>query len=86
MSFQERYKPVPIGVNATIPITADQPGMCGFACITSGTLTVVNNYGTTIINAIPVTAGTYLPLPFALETGQKGSVTTAGGASGTIGF
>ena len=86
MSFQERYKPVPIGVNSVVKINADQPGMCGFACITAGTLTVVNNAGTTIVAAIPVSAGTYMPLPFGLESGQLGTVTTAGGASGVIGF
>ena len=86
MSFQERYKPVPIGVNATIKINPDQPGMCGFVCVTAGTITVVNNAGTTIVNAAPVAAGTYLPLPFGLESGSSGTITTAGGASGTVGF
>lgn len=86
MAIQERYKPIPMAVNSTYAIPASLQGIGGFLCITSGTLTLVNNAGTTIVNAVPVTAGSYLPMPFALEAGQSGSITLAGGASGVVGF
>lgn len=78
----ERYNPEVVGVNATITLTADSIG--GFLCVTSGTVTVVDARGTTVVNALPVTAGGYYPIPFYLE-GAGGTVTTAGGASGTVG-
>lgn len=84
MIIEERYKPVVVGVNSTYTIPDGVQAIAGFACVTSGTLTVVNQRGVTILNAIPVTAGVYLPLPFYLETGSGGRATTAGGASGTL--
>jgi hypothetical protein len=81
MAIQERYSPVVIGANATVTIR--NIGIGGFLAKTAGTISVVDSYGVTIINAHPVAAGTYYPLPFSL--GQEGGTfTTAGGASGTI--
>lgn len=87
MVITERYQPLPLAANSTTLIRSDHIG--GFLCTTSGTITVVvnNDIGTgttTIINALAVTAGVYYPLPFYLgKTG--GSITTAGGAIGTLG-
>lgn len=86
MVIEERYKPSVVGVNTTIPIPASVVAAGGFLCITSGTVTVVNQTGGTLIAALPVTAGFYYPMPFNLESGNKGTVTTAGGASGVVGF
>lgn len=88
MKIQERYTPVVVGVNATVPLRGNSLG--GFLCKTAGTITVLDHSGNTIINAHPVTAGVYYPLPFVLSTGFIGdsglaSFTAAGGASGTIG-
>ena len=85
-NVKERYAPVVIGVDSTVVITSDSVG--GFLAKTSGTLTITRNNesGTTtvIVNAVAVTAGIYTPTPFFL--GYHGAtVTTAGGASGTLG-
>ena len=87
MVIQERYNPVPVGANSTVTIYGNNIGC--FVCTTSGTLTVVSNAydgkpQTTIINALAVTAGVVYPLPFFLGT-NGGTVTTGGGAVGTIG-
>lgn len=86
MYIEERYRPSVIGVNATIKIPAGIQGIAGFLCITAGTVTVVNHKGVTIVNALPVTAGVYHPIPFFLDNGEAATVTTAGGASGTVGY
>lgn len=78
-AIQERYQPVSIGVNGTARIGTF---LGGFLALTTGTLTVTAN-GATLINAVPVTAGSYLPMPFI--TGDPAStVTLAGGASGVV--
>lgn len=82
MDVKERYNPEVIGVNATVTLTADAVG--GFLAKTAGTITVVDGAGTTIVDAHPVTAGGYFPMPFFLQR-AGGTVTTAGGASGTLG-
>lgn len=79
---QEQYKPVVVGVSTSVTVTT--AALAGFLAITAGTLTVVNASGTTVINAFPVTAGVYYPLPFVMN-GNGATVTTAGGASGTLG-
>lgn len=87
MIIQERYKPVVIGVNSTYSFPQGAQAIGGFLAITAGTITVVNQLGATIINAFPVSAGVYYPLPFFIGsgTGSQATFTTAGGASGTLG-
>lgn len=93
--MQERYHPFVVGVNTTVSLADSTEQIAGFLAKTAGTLTVVNNRGVTIVDAVPVTAGVYLPLPFILRGNGGGAgalnlnrptVTTAGGASGTLGF
>lgn len=85
-AYQERYSPVVVGVDSSVPLTGSAVG--GFLCKTAGTITITENDeqgGTRIIvNAVPVTAGIYTPIPFYLSP-YGGTVTTAGGASGTLG-
>lgn len=81
MAVQERYTPVVVGVNASVTLKGTSLG--GFVAKTSGTITVIDGAGTTIVDAVPVTAGNYHPLPFYMNGG--GTVTTASGASGTLG-
>lgn len=86
MHVQEFYVPLAVAANTTTPLASLQLG--GFLCVTSGTITVVANASggqpaRTIINAFPVSAGIYYPLPFYLGT-EGGVFTTAGGASGTV--
>ena len=87
MKYQERYQPNLIGVNGTFKIEGDSIGGC--LCATAGTITVtkvneISGANVTIINAHPVTAGVYYPLPFLLGS-NGGTFTAAGGASGTLG-
>ncbi len=87
MKYQERYQPILVGVDATVPINSDSVG--GFLCKTAGTITVtkvneLSGANVTIINAHPVSAGIYYPLPFFLGS-NGGTFTAAGGASGTLG-
>lgn len=79
---RERFTPAKIGVNSTITLSGSDVG--GFLCLIAGTLTITKLDGTVIVNAVPVTAGTWLPIPFYIgENG--GTATTAGGASGVLG-
>ena len=83
----ERYNPLVIPVSTAIKTTAS--GMGGFLCVTAGTLTVATGDGTTIISALPVTAGTFYPMPFRLHhniSNGGATITTAGGASGVLGI
>lgn len=79
----QRTKPIQVGVNATVRF--DGSGVDGFIPYTSGTVTITTALGLVIVNALAVTAGTPVPLPFILPDGsQGGTVTTAGGASGIL--
>lgn len=82
----ERYKPVLMGVDTSYKVTSQ--GLGFFLAKTSGTISITNSIGTTLVDAVAVTAGVYLPLPILLMTpgnGVGGTVTLAGGASGTLG-
>lgn len=86
MVYRERYTPLLIGVNSTVLLNVQSIGH--MLPQTPGTITITrfNDDGTTtvIVNAVPVTAGVYLPLPYYLGK-NGGSATTAAGASGTLG-
>ena len=80
----ERYSPLPLAVNTVTLLPQGSPtGICGFLCVTSGTLSVTRLDGVVVVNTIPVTAGTYLAMPFYI--GANATITLAGGASGTLG-
>lgn len=86
-NVRERYSPVLVGVNETLPITSNAVGC--FLCTVSGTLTITANGDSgkaayTLLSALTVTAGTYYKLPFYLSS-NGGTVTTAGGAAGILG-
>lgn len=87
-NYKERYAPVLIAANASFTLATNSVG--GFLCKTAGTISVTRTNQLTgaselIIDAHPVSAGLYYPLPFFL--GSAGGVfTAAGGASGTLGY
>jgi hypothetical protein len=81
MTFKERYTATPVGTNATVAITGSQTG--GFLAVTAGTITLADLDGNVELNAFPVAAGQYVPLPILLNT-LGGTFTAAGGASGTL--
>lgn len=85
MNYKERYTPYLIGVNGAQRITG--PNVGGFICKTSGNVSLTNANGDTLVDAIPVTAGQYLPLPILIDPNGSqpgGLFTCAGGASGTL--
>jgi len=84
--FQERYRPLSLGVDSTTSLAANA-NLGGFLAKTSGTITVVDSNGVTVVNSVAVTAGIYTPMPFLLSGGgEKSSVVLGGGASGTLGI
>lgn len=83
--IQERYTPVPMAANATYTLSPIG-NIAGFLAVTTGTLTVIDSLGVTVVAAVPVTAGIYTPMPFRLAGGGSNpTVALAGGASGTLG-
>lgn len=81
MKTQIRYVGHIVGVNSTYRLTGLAIG--GFLPKVSGTITVVDANGVTLVDAVPVTAGVYVQLPLFLN-GVGGTFTTAGGATGTL--
>ena len=81
-AVRERYRPQPIALNGSYQVRGGQIG--GFLAKTAGTISLTAFDGTLLIDAVPVSAGIYLPLPFLLPTSDGGSVVLAGGASGTL--
>lgn len=78
---REAYKPVPMAANATLILGAHTLG--GFIAKTTGTISITDtNTGTTVVDAVPVTAGVNLPLLMNFDNGC--TVVLAGGASGTL--
>lgn len=84
-TVQERYQGLLMGVNAVVATPANSIG--GFLCKTSGTITIVRGFSNpvTVVDTFPITAGVYYPMPFELGS-RGGTVTLAGGASGTLGY
>jgi hypothetical protein len=71
-------------VTASGALVAAGGALCGFMPTTSGTIQLgTTNGGSDILLATPVTAGQWVPLPFACPQGAF--VTLAGGATGTFG-
>lgn len=79
---KELFHPTPMGVNASATVGGGNIG--GFLAVTSGTLTVTSQNGTVLINAVPVTAGFYTPIPMQFHSSAGGVVQLGGGASGTL--
>jgi hypothetical protein len=76
-----------MAANATYNVPGHAIG--GFLAATSGTITITakepNGINTnTYVNAVPVIAGVYLPIPLEFPTAAGGTVTLASGASGTL--
>lgn len=87
MTFvRESFNPVPMAADSSYDIKGSHMG--GFLAKTSGTISVVSKdaLGTndvTLVDAVPVTAGIYTPIPINFPA-INGTVTLAGGASGTL--
>jgi len=85
---REAYSAQALAANTTTTIKSGY--LAGFLAKVTGTITVTarNDLGTadvTIVDAVPVTAGTFTPIPLASTNNQNPiTVVLAGGAAGTI--
>lgn len=74
-------KPIVVGVTTTVNFSGS--AACTFMAVTAGTITIKDSKGNTLLNAFPVTAGSWVEMDMFVDT-AGGSITTAGGASGTL--
>lgn len=74
------FRPQPMAANSSYEIGGNHMG--GFLPKVSGTISVVDSHGTTLVDAVPVTAGVYVEIPIYFENGA--TVTLAGDAAGTL--
>jgi len=82
MIVNERYQPVIMAANTTQVVYNQSIG--GFLCTVTGVLNVTAGpSATSVVSALPVTAGIYYPLPLILGP-QGGTVVLSGGAAGTL--
>lgn len=81
MKTNTRHNAQIVGVNASVKLTGI--AIYGFLPKAAGTITVVDANGTTLVDAVPVTAGVYVHLPINLN-GVGGTFTTASNATGTL--
>lgn len=88
MHVSEKFRPHPMGVNANYQFSGT--GIAGFLAKTSGTITVIGAAqptvpaGTVLVDAVPVTAGIFTPIPLKFTFDGVKTVTLGGGASGTL--
>lgn len=81
-TVKELFHPTPMGVNASAVVGGGNIG--GFLAKTSGNISVTSQQGTVYIDAVPVTAGIYTPIPMIFPRPGGGTILLAGGASGTL--
>lgn len=88
MYVREKFRPVLLAANATFTFKGTSMG--GFLAKTAGTVSVSEpqkvdgSAGDLLIDAVPVTAGVYTPMPFQFDHGTGAVLTLGGGASGTL--
>lgn len=81
MNITERYRGQAMAANSSTYVNGDS--VYGFLAVTSGTITVVDDAGGPIVQSFPMAAGVYYPIPVYIGP-NGGTVTLAGGASGTL--
>lgn len=87
---REGGRPLAIAANGTATLGGNH--IMGFLAVVSGTLTVTVQDGSSgavqsvvVVDAVPVTAGIYTPIPIVIPAVPQGIVVTlAGGAKGTL--
>ncbi len=82
MKSYSSYRPQPISANGSYRING--PRMGGFLPTATGTITVVDADGTTLLATCAVTAGSLLVFPIHFNTNMGGTVTLASSAAGTL--
>lgn len=82
-AVRESFAPHLIEANGSYQVRGAYIG--GFLAKTSGTISITDtSTGTLFVDAVPVTAGIYTPLPFNVTSIAGMLVQLAGGASGTL--
>jgi hypothetical protein len=90
-NVKEGGRPIPIGVNGTVLLGGNH--IMGFLAAISGTITINAKDGSNgssvvsvdVVDAVPVTAGVYTPIPLYWPSMPQGLlITLAGGAKGTL--
>lgn len=75
---------------AAHPMAANSSRKCGvtiagFLCTVAGTITITDDDGTILLNALPITAnGLFIRIPLLTNTSAGCTVSLAGGAAGTL--
>ncbi len=79
MQVREQYTARPMEAGSSLTVGSSYMG--GFLCTVAGTLTITDANGTVLVNALPVSAGAYIPIPirFSSSAGGTVSLTTAAG-------
>jgi hypothetical protein len=72
--------PVPCAVNAVTPFAGK--AVASFFAVTAGTITITGANGVAELTAFPVAAGQWIEFDMFVNI-NGGTITTAGGASGT---
>lgn len=80
--IRECYKPTPVGVNGSLQIRG--PVLAGVLVATAGTVSVTDADGSTLVASMPLYEGGFLRIPIFFNTNMGGTITFAGGASGTV--
>ena len=78
---QESYNPAALGVDGSFTRSEIGVSLGGLNVVTAGTLTITSG-GTTFMNAMPISAGSFVPLPYTFGAGV--TVQLGGGASGLL--
>lgn len=83
-NVREVFRPQPMGANALYQVAGSSMG--GFLAKTAGTITITDSgaNATILVDAVPVTAGFFTPIPILFTSAAGGAVQLAGGASGTL--
>lgn len=84
MFVRERFRPQPMAADSAFIIRGINLG--GFLATVAGTITVTDPDGTVIVNACPLVAGAFTPLPFIFTSANGAVVQLGGGAAGTLGI
>ncbi len=87
---RESGRAIPMTANSTVVLGGNH--LYGFLAKVSGTITVTLKNGNTgtivsevVVDAVPVTAGVYTPIPITFPSSPEGcTVTLGGGATGTL--
>lgn len=86
MHVEETYSPLPLAASGIV-LGIGGGDIGGFLCTTAGTVKL--NLGlagadATIVDTCAVTAGQFVPMPFAIPAGTAVYATLGGGAKGTF--